>query len=249
MDKNPPEIFVILFHAVIQLLDMSLVQKAQDFFLQLPAPLAGDDFNPFDFTVYRFLDDAVEFGLDFLAAVVNVVQIEFEFCHDYFSPFNNSFTVSSQSNTSPFFSQGPVDFKTLIRPSQQAQKRHLAQLKHVIREYRGSSQAGLIGQLNPLIRGWANYYKTCSAKAIFNHMTTQLYHKLRRRRLFAIRESGQPGVRQLQENNSSMVVVRIAERSEATTKNGTRLRRIIRINTDKKSRSVTIRPIRAIRVP
>lgn len=76
--------------------------------------------------------------------------------------------------------QGSVDFKTLIRPSKQAQKRHLAQLKHVIRAYRGSSQAGLIGKLNPISRGWANYYKTCSAKAIFNQMTAQLYHKLRR---------------------------------------------------------------------
>ncbi len=76
--------------------------------------------------------------------------------------------------------QGYVDFKTLIRPSQEAIKRHLAQLKQVIRDYRGSSQAGLIGKLNPIIRGWANYYKTCSAKAIFDKITAQLYDKLRR---------------------------------------------------------------------
>lgn len=76
--------------------------------------------------------------------------------------------------------QGYVDFKTLIKPSKKAIKRHLAHLKQVIRDYRGSSQAGLIGKLNPLIRGWANYYKTCSAKKIFNKMTAQLYHKLRR---------------------------------------------------------------------
>ena len=76
--------------------------------------------------------------------------------------------------------QGYVDFKTLIRPSKKAIKRHLAQLKQVIRDYRGSSQAGLIGKLNPIIRGWANYYKTCSAKVTFNKMTAQLYYKLRR---------------------------------------------------------------------
>lgn len=49
-----------------------------------------------------------------------------------------------------------------------------------IRDYRGAAQAGLIGKLNPLIRGWANYYKTCSAKVTFNKMSAQLYHKLRR---------------------------------------------------------------------
>jgi RNA-directed DNA polymerase len=76
--------------------------------------------------------------------------------------------------------RGQAGFKTLIRPSKEAQKRHLAQLKQVIRDYRGSSQAGLIGKLNPIIRGWANYYKTCAAKETFNQMSAQLYHKLRR---------------------------------------------------------------------
>jgi RNA-directed DNA polymerase len=76
--------------------------------------------------------------------------------------------------------RGRAGFKTLIRPSKKAQKRHLAQLKQIIRDYRGSSQAGLIGKLNPIIRGWANYYKTCVAKETFNKMSAQLYHKLRR---------------------------------------------------------------------
>jgi len=76
--------------------------------------------------------------------------------------------------------QGYVDFKTLIRPAKKAVKRHLAHLKQVIRDYRGSSQAGLIGKLNPIIRGWANYYRTCSAKITFNRMSAQLYYKLRR---------------------------------------------------------------------
>ena len=76
--------------------------------------------------------------------------------------------------------QGYVDFKTLIKPSQKAIKRHLAHLKQLIHDYRGSSQAGLIGKLNPIIRGWANYYKTCSAKVTFNKMSAQLYYKLRR---------------------------------------------------------------------
>lgn len=76
--------------------------------------------------------------------------------------------------------QGYVDFKTLIKPSKTAINRHLTHLKQLIRDYRGASQAGLIGQLNPIIRGWANYYKTCSAKVTFNKMSAQLYHKLRR---------------------------------------------------------------------
>lgn len=76
--------------------------------------------------------------------------------------------------------RGQAGFKTLIRPSKQAIKRHLAHLKQIIRDYRGSSQAGLIGKLNPIIRGWANYYRTCAAKKVFDRMSTQLFHKLQR---------------------------------------------------------------------
>ena len=76
--------------------------------------------------------------------------------------------------------RGQAGFKTLIKPSRQAQKHHLAELKQLIRHYRGSAQAGLIGKLNPLIRGWARYYRTCSSKRIFNQMSGQLYYKLLR---------------------------------------------------------------------
>jgi RNA-directed DNA polymerase len=89
--------------------------------------------------------------------------------------------------------RGQAGFKTLIRPSQKAINRHLAHLKQVIRDYRGSSQAGVIGKLNPITRGWANYYKTCSAKAIFNQMTTQLYYKLRRWAAFRHPRKGPKG--------------------------------------------------------
>jgi RNA-directed DNA polymerase len=71
-------------------------------------------------------------------------------------------------------------FKTLIKPSKKAIKRHLARLKQIIRFHRASSQAELINKLNPIIRGWANYYKSCCAKITFNKMREQLHYKLRR---------------------------------------------------------------------
>lgn len=76
--------------------------------------------------------------------------------------------------------RGQAGFKTLIKPGKQAQKRHLAHLKQVIRKHRGASQAALLGAINPIIRGWANYYKTCVSKEIFDQMSYQLFHKLRR---------------------------------------------------------------------
>lgn len=74
--------------------------------------------------------------------------------------------------------RGKPGFKTLIRPSQKAIKRHLFHLKHILRQYRGHNQAALIGKLNPIIRGWANYYKTCAAKRCLNLIDKELFWKL-----------------------------------------------------------------------
>ena len=69
-------------------------------------------------------------------------------------------------------------YKVVIKPSKQAQMRHLEQMATLVRTHRGSNQAALIAALNPRIRGWANYYRTCSAKSTFHRMDHQLHWKL-----------------------------------------------------------------------
>ena len=68
--------------------------------------------------------------------------------------------------------------KTIIKPSREAQRRHLKKVKDTIRQFRGSPQAALIQALNPVIRGWTRYYRACSAKKIFNRMDLHLIHSL-----------------------------------------------------------------------
>jgi hypothetical protein len=43
VDKDAPEVLIILFDAMDHFFDVPLVEKAQYFFLELPAALAGDD--------------------------------------------------------------------------------------------------------------------------------------------------------------------------------------------------------------
>lgn len=74
--------------------------------------------------------------------------------------------------------RGKPGFKTLITPSKQTAKRHQNKIKQTIRQYRGHSQAALIGVLNPIIRGWANYYHTCVAKQTFDRLDAELFWKL-----------------------------------------------------------------------
>jgi len=71
-----------------------------------------------------------------------------------------------------------LGFKTIIKPSKPARKRHDAALAEAVRRHRGAPQAALIGALNPLIRGWARYYAGVASKAAFAHLDHGLYHKL-----------------------------------------------------------------------
>lgn len=71
-------------------------------------------------------------------------------------------------------------YKTIIKPSKKAQQRHLLAMAEVIRSHRGSNQTALLAALNPKIRGWANYYRPCSAKKVFDRIDSQLHWKLRK---------------------------------------------------------------------
>ena len=65
-------------------------------------------------------------------------------------------------------------FKTIITPSKDSQKRHYRQLAEIIDQSRGLNQALLIKRLNPVIRGWCNYYATIASQKVFE----KLYHLL-----------------------------------------------------------------------
>lgn len=90
--------------------------------------------------------------------------------------------------------RGKPGSKTLIKPSKKAQQRHLRKVREVIRKHRGNSQAALVSALNPIIRGWVNYYRTCSAKRTFGLMDYQVYEKLSRWAAFRHRNKN-PGWR------------------------------------------------------
>jgi len=73
----------------------------------------------------------------------------------------------------------PLGFKAIIRPSQEAQRRHYQELKKVIDRHRASKQEQLIGHLNPIIRGWTAYYAPVCSKKTFTRMAHLTYLKLK----------------------------------------------------------------------
>ncbi|MEG4229284.1 group II intron reverse transcriptase/maturase [Microcoleus sp. N9_B2] len=70
-------------------------------------------------------------------------------------------------------------FKTIITPSKQKQKVHYDQIASVIEAHKAAPQAALISRLNPIIRGWANYYATVVSKEIYSKLNALTYQKLK----------------------------------------------------------------------
>ena len=73
-----------------------------------------------------------------------------------------------------------LGFKTLTQPSKEAIRRHSQVLREEIRRYRSAPQAAVIARLNPIIRGWTNYYASGASKKTYANMQRLTFLKLRR---------------------------------------------------------------------
>ncbi len=109
-----------------------------------------------------------------------------------------------------------LGFKTIIKPSDKAIQKHLQTLKAIIVQHQAAPQAALIHRLNPIIKGWANYYATVVSKATFAKVAALVFLKLRR------------WAKRRHSNKSWFWIVRKYWRLEQghwnfATKNGTRL--------------------------
>ncbi|MGK7933665.1 MAG: group II intron reverse transcriptase/maturase, partial [Microcystaceae cyanobacterium] len=73
-----------------------------------------------------------------------------------------------------------LGFKTIIKPSKEKIKAHIEKLGKVIDKHKSSPQIALINELNPIIRGWSNYYRAVCSKKIFSYCDHILYQQLKR---------------------------------------------------------------------
>ena len=73
-----------------------------------------------------------------------------------------------------------LGFKTIIKPSDKSVKRHYQKISETIDRLKSAPQIVLINQLNPIIRGWCNYFKTVCSKETFKDVYHITHKKLRR---------------------------------------------------------------------
>ena len=74
-----------------------------------------------------------------------------------------------------------LGFTTLITPNKQSCKKHQQSIKAAIKKHKHSSQIDLINELNPIIRGWCNYFSFSDVKitGTFSKQDHLVFQKLR----------------------------------------------------------------------
>jgi RNA-directed DNA polymerase len=73
-----------------------------------------------------------------------------------------------------------LGYKTFIRPSKEAIKRHTREIGQRLRKLRNAPQGSVIKELNPIIRGWSNYYRWVVCSEVFVTCDQTTYLQLRR---------------------------------------------------------------------
>ena len=73
-----------------------------------------------------------------------------------------------------------LGFKTIIKPSKEKIKEHYNKLSEIVNNLKAAPQQALITKLNPVIRGWSNYYRTVCSKDTYSKVHQLLFYKLLR---------------------------------------------------------------------
>ncbi len=69
-------------------------------------------------------------------------------------------------------------FKTLIKPSSKSIKTHYRKLADICNKYKTIPTKMLIIKLNPVIKGWSNYFSTVVSKEVFSKIDSLLWKRL-----------------------------------------------------------------------
>lgn len=68
--------------------------------------------------------------------------------------------------------------KLLIKPSKESLKRFMVKIRETIEAHKGAKQESLIRLLNPIITGWANYYRYSVSSKTFRKADKLIFEKL-----------------------------------------------------------------------
>ncbi len=71
-----------------------------------------------------------------------------------------------------------LGYKTIIQPSQKSVRKHVQQLREILKNNRSARISDLIKKLNPVIKGWCNYFRSVCSAMTFKRVHHDLYQML-----------------------------------------------------------------------
>jgi RNA-directed DNA polymerase len=130
-----------------------------------------------------------------------------------------------------------LGFKTIITPAKESQKRHYRKITEVINKMRGISQAALINRLNPIIRGWCNYYSTVVSQKVFSRLEHLTFYKLLKWGIHRHRNKGRVWIRHkyfktIDNNNWVFATREEASALKLMAHSDTEIRRYVKVKGD-----------------
>jgi RNA-directed DNA polymerase len=114
---------------------------------------------------------------------LEIKEFKTKVCHTFFEHDSNrpglnflGFFIKQYSVGKHHQGLKGLPFKTLIKPSKQAASRHLLAIKKVLKKI--SRIDLLVLTLNPIIRGWAYYYRTVASRSTFSRCDKLIMEEL-----------------------------------------------------------------------
>ena len=158
---KPPQIIRFADDFVILHEDITVVQRCHNIMVEWLKDI-GLEMKPEKTRITHVLDNYEKEspGFDFLGFTIRQFHV---------GNYQSGKTATGES----------LGFKTVITPSKKSLKVHQQEVARITDTHRGTSQTALIDHLNPIIRGWANYYATVCSKECYSKLDHLMYLKLR----------------------------------------------------------------------
>lgn len=143
-----------------------------------------------DFVVFHPEKEIVEFAKTLISEFLKTMSLELHqdktgIAHTYFAVNNRKpgfkflgFWVRNYQVGKTKRGKRGAEYKTFIRPHPQNIKNVLRKIKAVLRQKLNVTM--VVERLNPIIRGWANYFSTVASKKTFSAMDSKLMVQLMR---------------------------------------------------------------------
>lgn len=85
--------------------------------------------------------------------------------------FKGNYNISGQRGTRN------IGFKLIIQPSKKSKVKYREKIDEVFKNARGKQAGYLISTMNPIVRGWSNYFKPFCSRKTFESLDFYLYQK------------------------------------------------------------------------